>query len=139
MNFAISDFNISGEPIPEDISDKILKWHIIPMQRVRDILGFAIWASQKSGYRSFSWEKSKGRTGNSQHTFKGKGAVDWTCRNFADNKDKLLEAIIKETDYTRMAIYNSFIHCDYKETDSNSRELYKSDAKSSWTLDRIIN
>jgi len=139
MNFNISDFNISGEPIPEDITDKILKWHIIPMQRVRNVLGFAIWASQKSGYRSLSWEKSRGRTGNSQHVFRGKGACDWTCRNFADNKDKLLEAIIKETDYTRIAIYNSFIHCDYKETDSNSRELYKSDAKSSWVLDRIIN
>ena len=139
MNFNISDFNISGEPIPEDVSDKILKWHIIPMQRVRNVLGIAIWASQKSGYRSLSWEKSKGRSGNSQHCFRGKGATDWTCRNFSDNKDKLLEAIIKETDYTRIAIYNSFIHCDYKETDSNSRELYTSDSKSSWQLERIIN
>ena len=55
MNFTISEFNISRKPIPQDIADKILKWHIVPMQRVRDIFGKAIWPSQKSGYRSKAW------------------------------------------------------------------------------------
>lgn len=138
MNFNISDFNISGEPIPEDVSDKILKWHIIPMQRVRNVLGIAIWASQKSGYRSKTWELSKGRSGNSQHCFIGKGAVDWTCINFQANKNKLLKQIIEQTSYTRVALYNSFIHCDYKQTSSGERELYTSTANSEWTFKKFI-
>ena len=123
LNFTISEFNISGKPIPEDVADKILKWHIQPMQRVRDKFKDAIWPSLKSGYRSVQWEKKNGRSGNSQHTFKGKGAVDWTCQNFSSKKDKLLKLIIEETDYTRIAVYNSFIHCDYKVTNSMRREF----------------
>jgi len=138
LNFNISDFNISGNPIPEQVADKILKWHIIPLQRVRDVFNGAIWASQKSGYRSRHWERSKGRSGNSQHVFLGKGAVDWTCRNFPSNHERLLELIIKETDYTRMAIYNSFIHCDYKSTPSGRREVYTSNSKSKWTLKETL-
>lgn len=134
LNFNISDFNISGKPIPENIADKILKWHIQPMQRVRNILNFAMWASQKSGYRSKSWEKSKGRSGKSQHCYIGKGAVDWTCYKFTENKELFLQTIIEETDYTRIAIYNSFLHCDYKSTGSGRKEIYTSDAKSKWTF-----
>lgn len=134
LNFNISDFNISGKPIPELVADKILKWHIIPMQRVRNLLGIAIWASQKSGYRSYSWEKSNNRSGRSQHTFREKGAVDWTCYRFKDNKDVFLQKIIEETDYTRIAVYKTFIHCDYKLTKNNLRELYKSDSRSNWVF-----
>ena len=137
-NFTISEFNISGLPIPQLIADKILKWHIIPMQRIRDKVGYAIWASQKSGYRSVKWEKSRGRSGNSQHTFKGMGAVDWTCRNFAENKDSFLELIIKHTDYTRIAVYRGFLHCDYRQTKSGQRELYTSDSASNWEFERFI-
>jgi len=138
LNFNISDFNISGNSIPETIADRILKWHILPMQSVRNNLGFAIWASQKSGYRSKSWELSKGRSGNSQHCFIDKGAVDWTCLNFQANKGKLLKQIIQETSYTRLAVYNSFIHCDYKQTASGQRELYTSTSQSVWTFNKFI-
>ena len=138
MNFTISEFNISGKSIPETIADKILKHHIIPMQEVRDLFGKPIWASEKSGYRSTYWERSKGRSGNSQHTFKGKGAVDWTCSDFRVNKKEFLSLIISNTKYTRIAVYNSFIHCDYKETSSGKRELYKSNSNSKWTLERVI-
>lgn len=138
LNFKISEFNISGEDIPEDIADKILKWHILPAQRVRNILDIPMWASQKSGYRSLKWEKSKGRSGNSQHVFKDKGAVDWTCYRFSENKDKFLKYLIEETDYTRLAVYNSFIHCDYKNTSTGRRELYTSTPDSVWTLDKFI-
>lgn len=134
LNFTISEFNISGEPIPEHIADKILKYHIQPMQAVRTALGFAIWASQKSGYRSKAWELSKGRSGNSQHVFEVKGAVDWTCSNFAKNKDALLKNIMNKTEYTRIAIYNSFLHCDYANTNEGKRELFKSDSASNWTF-----
>lgn len=138
LNFQISDFNISGKPIPQEISDKILKWHIIPMQRTRDALNIAMWPSQKSGYRSVAWEKAHGRSGNSQHVFRGMGATDWTCQNFSSNKDAFLNAIMEHTDYTRMAVYNSFIHCDYKPTKSGQRELYSSDAKSNWKFTTFV-
>ena len=118
LNFKISEFNISGEPIPEDIADKILEYHIVPMQMVRIIMGIPMWPSQKSGYRSKEWELSKGRSGNSQHTFQGLGATDWTCRDFPNNKEEFLKEIRENTDYTRMAIYDTFIHCDYKPTGS---------------------
>lgn len=138
LNFTISEFNISDQPIPEQICDKILKWHIIPMQRVRDKFNDAIWPSLESGYRSVEWELSHGRYGNSQHCFKGKGAVDWTCQKFSKNKDRLLDLIIKETDYTRIAVYNSFIHCDYKKTNSMKRELYDSDSASNWKFKKYV-
>lgn len=134
MNFNISDFNISGEAIREDIADKILKYHIVPLQRVRDALNIPIWASKKSGYRSYKWEKRQGRSGNSQHTFKGKGATDITCQNFKENQDILLQSVLELTDYTRIAIYDTFIHCDYKETESGNRELYSSTPDSKWKL-----
>lgn len=134
INFKISEFNISGKNIPEDVADKILKYHISPMIEVRNEMNVPIWASQKSGYRSVSWEKSRGRSGNSQHTFKGKGATDWTCEDFSNLKYDLLKSIITNTSYTRIAIYNTFIHCDYKNTNSGERELFKSDSSSRWEL-----
>ena len=138
INFAISEFNITGQPIPENVCDKLLKWHISPMIEVRQELNIPIWASQESGYRPESWEKEKGRSGNSQHCFKTKGAIDWTCRNFSQNKTFLLRAIIKHTDYTRIAVYNSFIHCDYKATDSGRRELFNSGSNSKWVFKKFI-
>lgn len=138
IKFLISEFNISGQNIHEDICDKILKYHISPMMDVREKLNIPIWPSQKSGFRSVAWEISKGRSGNSQHNFKGKGAVDWTCNSFNDNKNILLEAIIKFTEYTRITVYNSFIHCDYKTTPSGKRELYESGADSKWKFKKFI-
>lgn len=128
--FKVSDFNISGQPIPEDVADKILLFHIIPMNRVRENMGIPIWPSQKSGYRPIAWEKSKGREGNSQHTYKGKGATDWTCHDFANNKDVLIENIVSLTEYTRICLYDTFVHCDYA---SITRKFYKNTPKG-WEL-----
>ncbi len=119
LNFKLSEFNISGEPIPEKVADKILKYHIAPMQDVREDLGYAIYPSLKSGFRSVWWEKTHGRSGSSQHTFIENGAVDWTCHHFKRRKDRLLESMIKHTDYTRFAIYSGFIHADYKNKSGN--------------------
>jgi hypothetical protein len=114
-----SSFNITGDPIPEDVVDRIVEYHIEPGNRAQKKCGFDIWPSAKSGYRPEWYEESKGRSGNSQHTYKddGKGATDWTCHQFADNKINLLDALITETDYTRIAIYDTFIHADYKGTE----------------------
>lgn len=138
LNFTISEFNISGEDIPQDIADKILKHHIVPMQPVRDKLNIPIYPSQKSGYRSQKWEKSRNRNGQSQHCFVGLGAVDWTCSDFQNNKEALLASIAIDTEYTRIAVYNSFIHCDYKPTSSGKRELYTSDSYSNWKFIRHV-
>lgn len=137
LNFNISEFNISGKDIPQDVADKILHYHILPMQPVRNELGYWITASENSGYRSEEWEKSRDRSGNSQHTFKVKGAVDWTCEHFSKNKDEFLKAIIKHTNYTRIAVYNTFIHCDYKPT-GGKRQLFTSDASSNWKFEKFV-
>lgn len=138
INFDISDFVIDGKPVPVEIADKILHYHIIPLQAVREAVGKPIWPSQKSGYRSLEWEKAHGRSGKSQHCFLGKGAVDLT---YNGNIDVLLEAVIEHTDYTRMAVYydnnTQFIHLDYKAQDGK-RYVYSSTVHSRWTLIRKI-
>lgn len=138
LDLKVSDFNISGEPIPEDICDKIVTFHILPLQSVRNHVQFELKVSDNSGYRSVAWEISKGRSGNSQHTFKDKGAVDLTCDDFDNNKNKLLNALIEFSNYTRIAMYNSFIHCDYKETASGKREFYNSNSASEWDFVKYV-
>ena len=147
--YKISDFNISGKSIPELIADKILEHHIIPMSFAQASAPFHIYPSAKSGYRPYIWEKAKGRSGTSQHTFGEKksglvyesdlGAVDWTCENFKENKDCLLELIIEHTNYLRLSVYETFIHCDYKNTHKNKRLLFESESNSKWNFIEFIN
>ena len=119
--------------VPLSVADKLYWYHIFPMSPVREELGVSITASARSGYRPLWWERWKGRSGKSQHTFgqidkstfgDGKGAVDWTCKDFRLRFPDFLKLIIKHTEYTRIAIYPSFIHCDYKKTPSGKREVY---------------
>ena len=127
----ISDLVITGTLITLDIADKIILHHIYPMIAVENVLGKKVWASSRSGYRPIEWEYKMGRSGSSQHTFQGKGAVDWTCEDFRNNKQELIDLVISMTDYKRIAIYDGFIHCDYK---GDERLLFSSDAKSNWKL-----
>ena len=64
------------------------------------------------GYRSFTYEISKGRDGTSQHTFVRRGAVD-----IASPEMWKLWKELKETPYTRICFYGTFFHCDYKTDD----------------------
>ena len=133
----LSDFNISGEPIPETVADRILEYHIIPMISVCNAMSVCVMVSLFSGFRSWLWEISKGRSGTSKHCYgqredgtfdeNEKGATDWTCDDFAHNKDRLLELMIEHTEYTRFCMYNGFIHADYKETPNNERQLFEID------------
>lgn len=109
LNFNLSEFNISGQPIPEDVADKLLHFHILPLQAVRNKLNLPIKVSKKSGYRSKEWELAHNRPGTSQHCFIDKGAVDLTCEDL----DKLEEHLILYSPYMRIARYETFIHCDY--------------------------
>lgn len=117
-----------SDMIPIEVADKLYQFHINPMQKVREELGVWVTASEKSGYRPQWWERLKERSGTSQHTFiaewaKGSGAIDWTCKDFEINRDKFLNLIIKHTNYTRICVYDTFIHCDYK--DAPKRQLYR--------------
>lgn len=137
--FIITDY----KSVSLDVADKLYQFHIIPMNIVRGLMGVWVTASLKSGYRPKWWELQHGRSGNSQHVYRdewenGSGAVDWTCKDFEVNKDKFLKLIIEHTKYTRIAVYNTFIHCDYKDTVSGKRELYSSDSNSNWVFEKYV-
>lgn len=126
LKIVISELVITGETIPIEIADKLLKYHLWPMNKVRHVLGKPIWASDNSGYRPECYEKQKKRSGNSEHTFKdeSKGAVDWTTSSgyLVD----LLNLIFQYTNYTRICYYpdRGFIHCDYKHRVQNERQFF---------------
>jgi len=133
LNFKISEFNITGKPIPEDIADAILKHHILPMQPIRSAIGIPINVSLNSGYRPLWHEIKMGRSGKSQHVFaNGKGATDWTC----DNLDLLEELMVKQSPYTRICRYTTFIHADYKDT-NGERQHFKN-GKDGWEFQGFI-
>lgn len=59
-------------------------------------------------YRSVSWDKSKGRSGNSAHT---RGlAVDIRC-NTSANRFKIVAALLS-VGFNRIGIGKSFVHAD---------------------------
>lgn len=145
----ISDFCISNEPIPVIIADRILKFHLIPLNNTQECVWFDIAVSNKSRkscYRPFSWEIKKGRTGKSQHTFgqrlskilNHKGACDITCENFKENKDALLRALIQNTGYLRFSMYATFIHADYKDLHNGKICIFTSNKQSEWTFIKFI-
>ena len=63
-------------------------------------------------YRSSSWDKSKGRSGNSAHT-RGK-AVDIRC-NTSATRFKIVKAAL-DCGVRRIGIGKSFVHVDTDET-----------------------
>lgn len=131
LYFSISELCITPKEIPQDVANKLLLYHIWPMQEIRKELGFPIWASQSSGFRPEWYELARGRSGNSQHCFDGKGAIDWTGADM----ERLLVAIVDLSPYTRICYYqnNRFIHCDYKRDDGRWFYTAKSPT-SKWEL-----
>ena len=119
--FKIEEFLITGEMPEQEIVDKI-QHHIDVMNPVREAYGKPITVSQRSGYRPVWWEKQRGRSGNSQHCFKGKGAADYT----GSDLQELLKMLILHSSYTRICYYKkqNFIHCDFKPA-KGGRRLYK--------------
>lgn len=137
--FKIDEFLIEPSSVIDvHIADKIYKWHIIPMIKVRKKLGIPIYPSQHSSYRSKEYELRKGRSGDSEHTFIKKGATDWTCQDFKKNKDDLLKEMILNTPYTRFAVYDTFIHADYKDTADSTRQLFTSGSDSKWEFIKFV-
>jgi len=114
--FKVTEFYKPIFILPSDVKEKIKKYHFPVLNKIREELGVPIIISKKSGYRPKEWELLKGRSGNSEHCYKGKGAVDLTCQT-----DKLQElwGLLKESSYTRTCMYvnQHFIHCDFKEVE----------------------
>ena len=147
----IAEMCVTEELPPLVIVRKIMKYHIKPMHKVYLDLGLRIFCLDSKGirscYRPFRWEISRLRSGKSEHTFgqgaKGKinlnkkGAADWRCESFQLNKNKLVNSIIENTDYTRIVIYNHHIHTDYKNRSGNKR-VYKSNDANNWILIKTI-
>lgn len=135
INFSISEFVIAEseiKPVSLEIADKILKYHIAPMQTLRNALKAQIWASKKSGYRSVNWEIAHERSGCSEHCFKGKGAVDWTTK-----KKKIFNLGLLLADsgvYNRICYYpnKNFFHCDYKQLIGKARHRFFIDYLGEW-------
>ncbi len=119
----LSSYDIAGKGLPDKVETKVLVCHIAPLKLLEEHLGFDLFVSIKSGYRSVKWEKDHGRSGRSQHTYSNLGAVDLTFDDFNNKKDEVIQALADRTKYTRVAIYNSFLHIDYKNPQSE-RWLY---------------
>ena len=102
-------------PLTIDVCDKI-KDLIFELNPVRKRIGKPVIVT--SSYRPSWWEHYKGRSGNSEHTFSGKGAVDLTHFDLA----RLLTEL-QHTNFTRISVYpeKRFIHCDYKFPDRGQR------------------
>lgn len=129
--FTISDFlrckTSSGwkqMQIPSrQILNHIVADHFWAVNGIRADLGIPM--SVNAGYRSVEHERSRGRSGNSQHCYRPhefngrRGATDlsfWyskhkTPQNFSD-----LAEVLLSSPYKRLAWYpvGKFFHCDYK-------------------------
>lgn len=108
--FSIEEFT-QEEMIPPKIAQKILTYHITPMNSIREEFGEPIYISERSGYRSLDCELKNGRSGDSEHVFRGRGAADYTANDIY-GLGKLLESSL----YASICYYpyRKFYHCDYK-------------------------
>lgn len=127
MYFSIIEFT-QEELIPAHVVAKIEQFHIPTLNKCREVLKQPIIISQRSGYRSIMTEQANGRSGRSQHTFQGKGAVDLT----ASDLNKLGLVLKQFSDYSRICYYPTkrFYHCDYKPS---SHRLYLCADGVNWT------
>jgi uncharacterized protein YcbK (DUF882 family) len=134
--FEIEEFNRTGAVLTEEIKAKI-QVHINEMNSIRERLGFPILVSKNSGYRPRAYEVSKGRSGNGEHNYEGKGAADYTCAT-PEKVKKLVEELKKSSKYTRICYYpnDNFVHCDYKTKD---RQYFEAESPTSeWQFKHFI-
>lgn len=142
-HFGLHEFNRTDSIMPVEIQNSIRANHIDVMNPIREELGAAITVSKRSGWRPEAYEKRKGRSGNSTHTFKkqlkdpeGKGAADYT----ADDIEKLLALMIEKTPFTRICYYpnNKFIHADYAFAERGRRLFHAASPSSEWKFIKSI-
>lgn len=120
---------------PIGVVDRILKYHIWPMNPIREELGAPLVVSEKSGYRPPQHEISKGRSGTGEHSYPGesKGATDWTT--LKSHLAKLGRLLDEKSPYVRICYYpdNGFYHCDYKFEKQGRRYFIQRKTDKSWT------
>lgn len=107
-NFSIPEF-CKNLTVPAHVADKICKYHMPELQLARDALGSPI--RIRSGYCTRAGEIEMGRSGQSEHVFRGRGAVDVTADDLAKLGD-----LLKKSNYHRVCWHPSqqFFHCDFK-------------------------
>lgn len=120
----LSEYIISpNHPVSVEVADKILRYHLFPMNRLRNQLGFPIIVSAKSGYRHPEYERMKGRK-DSTHEFReidyrddpGYGAADYRV---APAQWVIFgNTLVKDGLYNRLIFYPNattpFVHGDYR-------------------------
>lgn len=125
--FKLSDFVIDpATDVPVRIMNAIYEFHFKPMNEVRRYVGAPVFISHNSCWRPEQWEWSKGRSGDSAHTFKvtdRPGNEKGACDSYSQDMKGLFEGLIKKTKYTRITYYpdSGFIHKDYCYPESGRR------------------
>ena len=122
----------------------------------KHLLSRQLIVSRNSCFRTLEHEKNRKRSGNSEHTFINswpeRGACDWTTTDVREmqalydetkNPDLLdimghevqilKNLFLQYSDYRRIAIYPTFVHCDYKVITGN-RRVYRSGYDNNWNL-----
>lgn len=124
------DMRDADSAVPVHVVEKIWRYHLPILNRIRHELETPLIISEHSGYRPKEWELQQGRSGDSQHTFIGHGAVDLTCKT-----SRLVELKWKlaKSDYARVAWYphKSFFHCDFKDAEQG-KKWFEVTEKGSW-------
>ena len=119
-HFKYSEFLILGGhradlPLTAELADKILA-HIEQLNAVRSAINMPVTIT--SAYRPVWWERTRGRSGESEHTFVGMGAVDLACGDM-----ELLIDALGMSKYIRICYYpgSNFVHCDFKFPERGQR------------------
>lgn len=114
----IKSYDITGKGFDKKVEQVVRACHMNYLVYIDGIMHkkhmVHVYVSKKSSWRPKWWEKLRGRSGLSEHTYLFLGATDITCDLFKKNKHLLLSYLIRHTSYTRLAVYKSFIHADYK-------------------------
>lgn len=137
----IESFDITGKGFDKNVEQMVRVCHMEPLKKVEAAIEkncgllIKLYVSLKSSWRPVWWEKLKKRSGYSSHTYNFMGATDITCDDFKNNWPTLLEYLIKETSYTRLAVYNGFIHGDYKN-DYHDSYVYNSSWVRQYKIER---
>lgn len=107
---------ITGERPPEHVWPRILKYHLTPALTLFHATGVALLPSMGSCYRSPVYERSKGRSGSSLHTFPhgSRGACDYTLPGGMDVMHHM-DHVIQSMPHRRLCYYpgHGFVHADY--------------------------
>lgn len=111
--------------LEKDVIEKIEKYHLPELKKLTCSVTSIV------GYRSKEYELSRNRSGLSEHTFVGKGAVDLSA---LDANSLLID--LTKTNYTRICYYpeENFFHCDFKE---KSKRIYFINKNGKWVRSNL--